>query len=228
MQFSRQDVMLIFGLQHIPGDSTATSYNSLEQKSLDQLASTNDRWRTRWELQCDMKLRTPAEKQAGRMYYKFNAGSRLRTDIQTTATVLATLVRAQIINPNEAREKIEMNPYEGGDEFINPAIATPEPVDDKKSDKARNKLQDLIGVEAKRIIEIVGKKSLKDADQAIQDFYAKWKVTLASAETGIDVDAYVANRLTEIGALAASAKTVLEFRQSINNQLAKWSADDVL
>jgi HK97 family phage portal protein len=227
MSFSRQDVMLIFGLQHIPGDSSATSYNSLEQKKLDQLESTNDRWMTRWELQCDMKLRTPSEKSAGRIYYKFNAGSRLRTDIQTTANVLATLVRSQIINPNEAREKIEMNPYEGGDEFINPAISTAEPVDDQRSDRARNKLQELIKVEAKRIIEIVGKKSLKDSDQAIQEFYAKWKVTLSKAETGIDVDSYISNRLSEIGTIAAASKTVAEFRQSINNQLAKWSADDV-
>jgi DNA-binding transcriptional MerR regulator len=93
---------------------------------------------------------------------------------------------------------------------------------------ARNKLQELIGVEAKRVIEIVGKKSLKDSEQSIQDFYSKWKVTLANAETGIDVDQYVADRLTEIGALASASKTVTEFRQSINNQLAKWSADNVL
>ena len=120
-----------------------------------------------------------------------------------------------------------MNPYEGGDEFINPAIATPEPVDEERADRARNKLQELITVEAKRIIEIVGKKSLKDSEQSIQEFYSKWKVTLAKAETGIDVDAYVKNRLSEIGTIAAASKTVAEFRQSINNQLAKWSADDV-
>jgi hypothetical protein len=227
MKFSRQDVMLIFGLQHLPGDNSGNSYNSLEQKKLDQLESTNDRWMTRWELQCDMKLRTQAEKNAGRVYFKFNAGSRLRTDIQTTANVLATLVRSQIINPNEAREKIEMNPYEGGDVFINPAIATPEPVDDQRADRARNKLSELMAVEAKRVIEIVGKKSLKDSEQAIQDFYAKWKVTLNNADLGIDVDMYIQNRLAEIGALASVSKTVTEFRLSINNQLSQWSADDV-
>jgi hypothetical protein len=120
-----------------------------------------------------------------------------------------------------------MNPYEGGDIFINPAIATPEPVDEERADRARNKLSELMAVEAKRVIEIVGKKSLKDSEQAVKDFYAKWKVIFNNVDLGIDVDQYVENRLSEIGALASVSKTVTEFRLSINNKLSQWSADDV-
>ena len=75
-KFSRQDVMLWFGLQHIPGDDSSVSYNSLEQKLLAHRASALDKWLTRWEMQCDAKLRTRAEKAAGVVYFNFGNGHR--------------------------------------------------------------------------------------------------------------------------------------------------------
>ena len=198
MKFSRQDVMLIFGLQHMPGDDSASGYNSLEQKKLDQLESTNDRWMTRWELQCDMKLRTEAEKRVGRLYFKFNAGSRLRTDIQTTANVLTSLVRSTIITKNEAREKLEMNPVEGGDVFENPAIQVHEKENPQGPDP-ENRMVSIVATEAKKIQNIFKhQKDAKARDKAITDYYEKHRLTLAKYMESERVESYISDRMNQL------------------------------
>lgn len=227
MRFSRQDVMLIFGLQHIPGDSSATSYNSLEQKKLDQLESTNDRWMTRWEMQCDAKLRMKAEKMAGRLFFKFNAGSRLRTDIGTTATVLSTLVRATIMNRNEAREKLDLNPVEGGDEFTNPAITGREDgteLDDQRSDAARAKLRELAAVEAKRLVDIAnGVSNMADFEKGVRKFYDQFSATLTrNLGESLDVSGYVEARLESVWAIVKETKDSAAMRASIGKAVMDW------
>jgi HK97 family phage portal protein len=125
-KFSRQDVMLIFGLQHIPGDDSATSYNSLENQQLAYLASALSRWLTRWEMQCDMKLRTPEQKRKGEVFFKFNRGTWLQMDAPATADVLTKYRQAKIMTQNECRDKLDLNPVEGGDSFENPNVSKTE------------------------------------------------------------------------------------------------------
>jgi len=191
-RFSRQDVMLWFGLQHIPGDNSSVSYNSLEQKQLAYLASCLDRWLVRWEMQCNAKLLTEAERKNGRHYFKFNRATWLRTDIQTTANTLSNLLRSKIINRNEARETLDYNPVDGGDVFENPAIATNtgenEPGetpdesgtgnDDRAKAVIRNRLNELLAVESKRVDDKLGKQNPM---KSIESFYAKWVETLGDA-----------------------------------------------
>jgi HK97 family phage portal protein len=127
-RFSRQDVMLIFGLQHIPGDSSATSYNSLENQQLAYLAHALSRWLTRWEMQCDMKLRTPEQKGRGDVFFKFNRGTWLQMDAPATADVLTKYRQAKIMTQNECRDKLDLNPVDGGDSFENPNVSKTEGV----------------------------------------------------------------------------------------------------
>lgn len=47
----------------------------------------------------------------------FVTAALLRTDFSTTITGLATQIQNRIINPNEARDYLDLNPVEGGDEF---------------------------------------------------------------------------------------------------------------
>jgi hypothetical protein len=120
--------MLIFGLQHIPGDSSATSYNSLENQQLAYLAHALSRWLTRWEMQCDMKLRTPEQKGRGDVFFKFNRGTWLQMDAPATADVLTKYRQAKIMTQNECRDKLDLNPVDGGDSFENPNVSKTEGV----------------------------------------------------------------------------------------------------
>lgn len=227
-KFNRQDVMLWFGLQHIPGDNSSVSYNSLEQKQLAELASCVNFWFTRWEHQCDAKLQTPKEQAAGRMYFKFNRASRVSTDLATTANVLTKLVQMEIISSNEARDKLDMNPRTGGDEFRNPSINTQDRPSQSSDQSAAAEFKEemirLSTVEAKRVIDGTGAKNFLDW---IEDFYARWCVTLAAEVARFDaqfsVEDYIQAHKQELVNTAGTAKNQAELRGAVSALVARWS-----
>lgn len=243
-KFSRQDIMLWFGLSHLPGDDSSVSYNSLEQKQLAYLEQCLDRWLVKWEMQCDAKLRTAAEKRMGGTYFKFNRGSWLRTDMQTTANVITSLVRSKIINPNEAREKLDMNPYDGGDEFTNPAISADVPdsgqnpddsgqngddsdqnTTDNDTNQTQNKRREMLAVESKRVIKGTNAENFVDW---LDDFYAKWSVTMATATDGYDIESekWCTDHKNALLEAAGTAKNASELRQLATNLFTEWTQND--
>jgi HK97 family phage portal protein len=212
MKFSRQDVMLIFGLQHLPGDDSATSYNSLAQKKIDQLESTNDRWMIRWEQQCDMKLRTEAEKRAGQLYFRFSTSHRMRMDPQMLSTVLSTLVRSKLMNRNEAREVItesgftDLNPVEGGEEFENPAI-TVQDSQPEENEPIKNTAD--VQVEIKKVRNIfANRKTAQAREKAVKEFYASYQ-----SKHDLPQD-YIDARMKEIEACLLGEKDINEVTES--------------
>jgi hypothetical protein len=204
--FSRQDIALLFGLESILGDNASVSYNSLEQKKLAYLLDTLMRWLVKWEQELDYKLLSDAEKQADSHYFKFTDRALLRADSQTQSQILSTYITARVISPNEARAMLDLNPYEGGDEYANPSIDTRQVIveepddspededDDSPEDEPQgtagrravvSRLRNLLGVEAKRTVDGCRQKNF--ADWA-EKFYASWEGKLAEviAEVGGD------------------------------------------
>lgn len=232
-KFTRQDVMLIFGLQHIPGDSSATSYNSLEQKQLAYLASCLSRWLTRWEMQCDMKLRTEAEKRAGSLFYKFNRGTWLQMDAQATATVLNSYVASKIMNRNEARDKLDLNPVEGGEVFENPNITTQESqaIENAVKRTAAYVAADVLfgrfrETECERVRKATGNKNFVDW---IERNYATWEQTYQrQAEAiGVDPEPFVADLLDRKQQLLTACECQPEeLKSKIESLVTQWSDDN--
>jgi hypothetical protein len=243
--------MLIFGLQHIPGDDSATSYNSLETGQLAYLASCLSRWLTRWEMQCDMKLRTESEKRIGNTYFKFNRGTWLQMDAQSTATVLNSYVASMVISRNEARDKLDLNPVDGGDVFENPHTTsgagrppedTEEPDDgDQESDDVQDAqaLRRIVKqtaahvaasvlfdrfqeTECDRIEKATGNKNIVDW---IDRNYATWQQTYERQAESIGVDAvpFVADLLDRKQQLLTACECQPdELKDRIANLLTKW------
>jgi HK97 family phage portal protein len=84
-------------------------------------------------------LLTPEERK--KYYAKFNIDGLLRGDFKTRMEGFQIGVNAEILSPNEAREKIDMNPYKGGDEFRTRTSTVREPAEksskkDKGADEA--------------------------------------------------------------------------------------------
>lgn len=203
-KFNRQDIGMLFGLEGMPGDGDSTSYNSLEQKNLAYLAAL-DRWLVKFEEQCDMKLRTFQEKRQRSVYFKFNRGALLRTDLATTFEAFSKAIQNRIMNPNECRAKLDMNPYVGGDEFINPAIQStaeqlPDEVEDTPEDDtedasegtqnrnnraAEQMLRDLIKTEGNNAINAAAKVGFV---AWISRNYTKWQSKLADKIEAIGLD----------------------------------------
>lgn len=205
-KFARQDAALWLGLESILGDDSSVSYNSLEQKLLAYLMNCLNRWLKRWEEECEYKLLTNRQFKVESHYIRFNTGALLKSDYKTTVESLAQAITATIISPNEARSKLDLNPRDGGDKFVNPAITPgdqaaepPEettPPDDSGAGQAaalavQSRLSHLIGVESGKVVTAARQASAKGKNfvEWLDNFYeGKWLAKLAECleELGMD------------------------------------------
>lgn len=237
-EFSRQDIMLIFGLQHMPGDDTSSSYNSLEQKQLSYLASCLDRWLVRWESQCDMKLRSEPEKRSNSVYFKFDRATWLRTDTLTKQEFLSGLMSSTVINRNEARAMIDMNPVEGGDEFLNPftssELADDEGGDEEVSEESteeseeagdvliEDRIRYLTSLESSRVVELSERKDFLDQ---LESFYTKWAITLLNNSIPADrVRDITSDHRECILEIAGSVKSMDELKPEVEKLTRTWNS----
>jgi HK97 family phage portal protein len=97
--------------------STATFASS---KELVQsfLKFSLDPWLTYWEQEYNSNI--VAEVDRGRYYTEFIRQAIERMDALSRAQLYQILIQSRVMNPNEARVRENMNPYDGGDEFENP------------------------------------------------------------------------------------------------------------
>jgi hypothetical protein len=160
------------------------------------------RWLCKWEQECDAKLLTTSERRRG-YYFKFNVGALLRADTKTTMESLGIAITHRIINPNEAREKLDMNPYEEGDEFFNPAItpgsgAEEDTEDDQEDDSeeqdqsaqtnllaAEEMIRSLITREANDVVNGTNRKNFV---AWVDGYYPKWEQKFADKLEAIGMD----------------------------------------
>jgi len=251
-RYQRQDVALWFLLESILGDDSSVSYNSLEQKNLAYLSNCLMRWLVKWEEEANRKLLAT---NSNLYYFKYNTAALLRSDYRTTVESLGVAITHRMINPNEAREKLDLNPYEGGDAFENPAItpgqATMEENDDademeesqtdtedddtsNESDEveSRNRvvmarLDHLLGVERKRVQQCATQKNFV---AAIDRFYEGWAKTLAKAVEDFGGDADYAAEVCDKHkqALLGCADTVTtdeELKAAVSAEIKGWEDD---
>lgn len=183
MKFLRQEEALRFMLESILGDDQSVSYNSLEQKNLAYLQNCLNTWLTVWEEEADRKLLTPQEQNSG-YFHKFNVGSLLRSDMNTTMRTISLGITSRVLSPNEAREMLDRNPYTGGDEYLNPSIdqamrgAEPDTEPTRQPQNAlKTQIEHMIGIESKRVVNLA--KTSKNFLNAIETFYAGWETRLA-------------------------------------------------
>jgi len=217
MQMSNADAQFIeqrrFGIEDVerwfcmPGmlSNERTSYASLEQTMLAFRASCLAPWATKIEEECDMKLLTPAERLGG-YYHKFNDGALLRTEKAATMAFISQGITSRVLSPNEAREMLDLNPYEGGDEYANPAVTPGAAVEDEGDDEGeaeeeqtdpmemaanRARVEHLLGVEAGKVVDAAKQSVRKGKNYMLwlDDFYdTKWPLKLSAwfEEIGVE------------------------------------------
>jgi HK97 family phage portal protein len=243
-KFNRTDIMLWFGLESMPGDESRSSYSSLEQKQLAELQSCLNRWLVKWEMQCRAKLLSLAEQRSGSHYFKFNRQTLIMTDTQTTISSLSQGIMNKIISPNEARAKLDMNPYRGGDLFsnpmIDPTITDPEtgksvlPKESSDADAAseptdsadrRAQLRHMVGVECNRIKDR-GLRA-KNFCQWVDAFYGRWQERLEATAGAEDCDVAAYCEAHRMALLSAADHKQEQFEGAVLALLEQWRADGV-
>lgn len=122
-QFQIEEIARIFRVPCVligHPDKTAT-YASAEQFFLSFVVHTIRPWVTRIEKSINVNL-IPEQDRKKRIYSEFKLDGLLRGDTAARFTAYSIAIANRIMNPNEIRALENMNPYEGGDEYVNPHI----------------------------------------------------------------------------------------------------------
>jgi len=100
---------------HLIQSLDKATFSNIEQQSLDFLTNTMRPWATRWELALQRDVIDDEV-----FFAEFLIDAQLRADIKTRYEVYSIGIASTMLSPNEARQKENMNPREGGDSFENP------------------------------------------------------------------------------------------------------------
>lgn len=121
------DREFIAGLFNLPGFKLGAMKNSavranLEEQNRDYFNTSLSRWLNRFNEEAKRKLLSMNERRSRKHFFRWFPEAFLRGDIQKRYAAYSQGITGRFLNPNEVREKEDMNPYDGGDEFLNPAI----------------------------------------------------------------------------------------------------------
>ena len=119
-KFQIDEIARIFRVPpHMIGDSEKSSFNNIEQQSLEFVKYTLDPWVSRWEQAMVRALLTPDEKK--KYFFKFNVDGLLRGDYQSRMNGYATARQNGWMSANDIREleNLDRIPAEqGGDLYL--------------------------------------------------------------------------------------------------------------
>ncbi len=180
-EFQTKDVANILGVQsHKLGDSTRTSYASLEQSNQEHLDDDLDPWFVNWEAECSDKLLTEEQKETETHYVEFNRSSLIRLDATAKASSYAAGRQWGYFCANDIRRMENLPPIEGGDVYLSPAnmlpsdslgMMTAPPVTEEPPAQQNNALADeLIGHEIGRLERQVGKAAIASAKKGPREY----------------------------------------------------------
>jgi HK97 family phage portal protein len=119
-KFQIDEIARIFRVPpHMIGDLEKSSFNNIEQQSLEFVKYTLDPWVSRWEQAMSRALLTPEEKK--KYFFKFNVDGLMRGDYQSRMNGYAVGIQNGFMSPNDVRslENMDMIPDElGGNTYM--------------------------------------------------------------------------------------------------------------
>ena len=125
-QFEIREVANWFGVPpHKLGDTTRTSFSSLEQENQAYLDDSLDPWLVAWESELREKLLLPAERDNDTHVIEFLRVALIRTNVKDRGKFYNFAIMGGWMSRNEVRARENMNPFPGGDEFLEPLNMTP-------------------------------------------------------------------------------------------------------
>jgi HK97 family phage portal protein len=119
-KFQIDEIARIFRVPpHMIGDLEKSSFNNIEQQSLEFVKYTLDPWVSRWEQAMSRALLTPEEKK--KYFFKFNVDGLMRGDYQSRMQGYATARQNGWMSANDIRELENLDKIpadDGGDLYL--------------------------------------------------------------------------------------------------------------
>lgn len=123
-RFSIEDIARHFRVPpHILYEMGRATWGNSEEMSQHFLDFTMMRWITAWEGELRLKLFADDSSH----FAEFQTDNFVRANYAARMEGLSKAIAARVLNPNEARAIMNLPPYAGGDEFLNPAIQQTDP-----------------------------------------------------------------------------------------------------
>lgn len=117
-QFEIREIANWFGVPpHMLGDTSRTSYSSLEQENQSFLDNGLDPWLCCWEAECWDKLLSEAEKAGEAVVIEFLRAAWVRANLSARGEFYVRMLQAGVLCANEVRGLENLNPIPGGDVF---------------------------------------------------------------------------------------------------------------
>lgn len=122
-KFSRSEIAALFRMQpHKIGDLERATFSNIEHQGIEHVVDTLGPWLARWERRITKSLIPEAER--GTIFAEFLVDALLRGDTTARFQSYQVAVQTGWMSRNEVREKENMNPEQGLDEFLTPAHIT--------------------------------------------------------------------------------------------------------
>ena len=116
-KFQVTDVARWYGIQpHLIADLDRSTNNNIEHQGIEFVVHTIRPWLVAWEQEIAASLLSAAERR--RYFAEFSAEGLLRGDAAARSQLYTSLFNVGAMSPNDIREKENMNPVEGGDEYF--------------------------------------------------------------------------------------------------------------
>ena len=127
---------------HMLADLTRATFSNIEEQGLEFVIYTLGPWLTRHEQAIERDLLTEAERQT--LFVEYLVNGLLRGNITSRFQAYQLALQGGWLNPNEVRSLENMNPYDGGDTYLQPLNMAPagqmrgqgDPLTRRQGDKA--------------------------------------------------------------------------------------------
>jgi HK97 family phage portal protein len=137
MKFNRSQIASIYRVPpHMIGDLERATFSNIEQQSIEFKIFTMEPWLVRLQQTINMQLlgEEGATPGAGRYFAEFLPDALLRGDTASRYQAHAIAIQNGWMSRNEVREQENLNPFEGGDEYLVPMNMAPAEEDGPQTD----------------------------------------------------------------------------------------------
>lgn len=179
LKWGVKDVARYFSIPpHKLGDDSRVSYNSLEQEDKSYFGGTLGNWISRLEFEANDKLFTLPEIENESHFSEFLQNAWSKADLASRFAVYQIAIQNRILNPNEVRAMENLNPYDGGDEFLVPMNVNnpggnpqtteepdeePEVEQDDRSVLAKVAMRDLLSHQINKAVNLLANAAVRAA-----------------------------------------------------------------
>ena len=112
-KYSRNEIAGMYRVPpHMIGALENATYSNIAHQGAEFHRYTLAPWLTMIEQRLNLTLAGPGQ------IFKFDVSGLTRSDLQTETDAYGKLIEIGVMNPNEVRERMGMNPREGGDKYV--------------------------------------------------------------------------------------------------------------